>query len=129
MCSPDGSPFRWRARRAGDVQAWLADLSSSGHSGASVRKSFGVLSAILDLAVRDKRLPSKPAHVVDLPRSAKRRKKYLSAAQVAAAGRCSREGTQCPAGARIPPVPACRTGNGVLRLALVRTCSAQSRLG
>lgn len=66
----------------GDIQAWLAKLSASGQSGASVRKIHGVLSAVLDLAVRDKRLPANPSAGVSLPRSASRRRRYLDAAQV-----------------------------------------------
>lgn len=64
------------------VQTWLAELSQSGQSGASVRKSYGVLSSILDLAVRDKRLPANPARGVDLPALNQSRRKYLSAVQV-----------------------------------------------
>jgi integrase len=67
-----------------DVQTWLAELSGSGQSGASVRKSYGVFSAILDLAVRDKRLPANPARGVDLPPVNARRRKYLTARQVVA---------------------------------------------
>lgn len=64
------------------IQAWLAELSASGQAGASVRKIHGVLSAILDLAVRDKRLPSNPANGVNLPRAKSRRRRYLTADQV-----------------------------------------------
>jgi integrase len=65
-----------------DVQSWVVDLAASGQSGASVRKSFGVLSAVLGLAVRDKRLPANPATGVDLPSLNERRRKYLSGGQV-----------------------------------------------
>jgi integrase len=67
----------------GDVQAWLADLLSSGQSPASVRKIHGVLSSVLALAVRDRRLPANPAEGVALPRVVERRRRYLTAAQVA----------------------------------------------
>jgi hypothetical protein len=48
---------RWRSTpldrvEHGDGQAWLAELSATGQSGASVRKAYGVLAAVLDLAVR-----------------------------------------------------------------------------
>lgn len=66
----------------GDIQSWLADLATSGQSGASIRKAHGVLSAVLALAVKDRRLPSNPADGVDLPRIAERRRKYLTAAKV-----------------------------------------------
>ncbi len=68
----------------GDVQAWLAELSATGQSGASVRKAYGVLAAVLDLAVRDRRLSTNPSRDVDLPRSMQRQRKYLTAEQVAA---------------------------------------------
>lgn len=67
----------------GDVQAWVAEMAAAGQSGASVRKSYGVLSAVLDLAVRDRRLPSNPARGVSLPPANHKRRKYLTAAQVA----------------------------------------------
>jgi integrase len=66
-----------------DVQAWIANLTASGLSGASVRKVTGVLSAVLDLAVKDKRLPSNPARGVNLPRANTARRRYLTATQVA----------------------------------------------
>jgi integrase len=68
----------------GDVQAWTASLMAASLSPASTRKAFGVLSGILDLAVRDKRIASNPAKGVNLPRVVKRSKRYLTAAQVAA---------------------------------------------
>jgi integrase len=67
----------------GAVQAWIADLVAAGLSPASVRKVFGVLSGVLELAVRDKRIASNPAKHVDLPRVVKCGRRYLSAAQVA----------------------------------------------
>jgi integrase len=68
----------------GDVQAWLAELNATGQSEASVRKAYGVLAAVLDLAVRDRRLSTNPSRGVDLPRSQQRQRKYLTAEQVAA---------------------------------------------
>jgi hypothetical protein len=63
----------------GEVQAWLAQLSAAGQSGASVRKAHGVVSAVLELAVRDRRLPSNPARGASLPETNERRRRYLSA--------------------------------------------------
>jgi integrase len=68
----------------GVIQAWLAELSSRGLSGASVRKAHGVLAGILGLAVRDRRLPSNPAAGVALPPLNQARRKYLAADQVEA---------------------------------------------
>jgi integrase len=65
------------------VQAWVAELvGSGGQSGASVRKIHGVLSSVLDLGVRSKRLATNPARGVTLPRAAVRSKRYLTAEQV-----------------------------------------------
>lgn len=66
----------------GAIQSWLAQLTAAGQSGASVRKIHGVLSAILDLAVRDKRIPANPANGVNLPRVNSRPRRYLTAEQV-----------------------------------------------
>jgi integrase len=68
----------------GAVQAWLGGLMAAGLAPASVRKTHAVLSGILELAVRDKRLSSNPAKGVDLPRVVKRPRRYLTAEQVAA---------------------------------------------
>jgi hypothetical protein len=57
-------------RRRSDVQAWLSELSDRGLAGASVRKAQGVLSGILGLAVRDRRLAVNPALGVALPADA-----------------------------------------------------------
>jgi integrase len=66
----------------GDIQAWVAELVASGLSPSHVRDVHGVLSGILGLAVRDRRLPSNPADGVDLPRLVKRKRRYLAADQV-----------------------------------------------
>jgi site-specific recombinase XerC len=66
----------------GAIQAWLGELAGAGQSGASVRKIHGVLSAILDFAVRDKRIPANPANGVSLPRVNSRRRRYLTADDV-----------------------------------------------
>jgi integrase len=64
------------------VQAWVSELVAAGHSGAHVRKIHQVLSSVLDLAVRAKRLPANPARGVSLPRAHAKPKKYLTADQV-----------------------------------------------
>jgi site-specific recombinase XerC len=66
----------------GAVQAWVAQLVAGGLSAGHVRKVHGVLSGILGLAVRDRRLPANPALGADLPRGAERRRRYLTATQV-----------------------------------------------
>lgn len=67
-----------------DVQAWVNGLTASGLAGGSVRKVTGVLSSILDLAVRSRRLSGNPAKGVVLPKQRPARRQYLSAAQVEA---------------------------------------------
>jgi integrase len=67
-----------------DIQAWLAQLSDRGLSGASIRKAHGVLSGILGAAVRDRRLMANPALGMNLPPLGGKRRRYLSAAQVEA---------------------------------------------
>src|SRR5919199_5651322 len=67
-----------------DIQAWLAELSDRGLSGASVRKAHGVLSGVLGAAVRDRRLMANPALGMNLPPLGGKRRRYLNAAQVEA---------------------------------------------
>jgi integrase len=66
----------------GEIQNWLAELDDRGLAGASVRKAHGVLSGILGLAVKDRRLTSNPAHGVALPPLNQKRRRYLTAIQV-----------------------------------------------
>ena len=68
-------------------------LSERGLAGASVRKAHAVLSGILGLAVKDRRLPGNPALGVALPPLQSKRRRYLTAhlverlANAAGAGR------------------------------------------
>lgn len=66
----------------GGIQTWVAGMVASGLSPSHVRDIVGVLSGVLRLAVRDRRLPSNAAVGVDLPRIRKKRRRYLSASQV-----------------------------------------------
>jgi integrase len=78
---------RWEHRvlgeiRHSEVQARVSDLSAK-KSPTVVIRAFGILAGIIDVAVKDRRLPSNPARGVNLPR--KRREKephYLSHTQV-----------------------------------------------
>jgi integrase len=74
------------AIRHSDVQAWVTELSSV-RGATTVLRAFGVLAAILDVAVRDKRLMSNAARGVNLPRKVKRAHTYLTHEQVAALAR------------------------------------------
>lgn len=64
-----------------DVQAWVSDLSAI-RSPTVVIRSFGVLAAILDVAVRDRRILSNPARGATLPRKQRKRHSYLTHQQV-----------------------------------------------
>ncbi|MBE7179938.1 MAG: site-specific integrase [Terriglobus roseus] len=66
----------------GQVQTWVAQLVESGMSPGHVRKVHGVLSGVLALAVRDRRLPANPALGVELPRMREQARRYLTATQV-----------------------------------------------
>jgi integrase len=58
-----------------DVQKWISSLVLAP---ATVRYIHRVFSLIMELAVRDKRIPSNPATGVRLPRAAKPEKRFLS---------------------------------------------------
>lgn len=78
--------------RFSDVQTWVSQLSQgtaiSNHtnpgprSATVVLRAYGVLAAILDVAVRDRRILANPARGVSLPRKVKRPHTYLSHEQV-----------------------------------------------
>lgn len=65
-----------------DVQAWVTGMAASGLSGSTVRQAHRVLSLVLTLAVRDRRLSANPAEGVRLPKAAKGEQRFLSAAEV-----------------------------------------------
>lgn len=74
--------------RHSDVQAWVSalsnggEVSSKGKSPTLVHRSYGILAAILDIAVRDHRIASNPARGVSLPRKVSREHRYLTHAQL-----------------------------------------------
>lgn len=67
--------------RKSDVQAWVASLSGE-RSASTVARVHGVLAAILDDAVDDRRILANPARGVRLPRKVKREHVYLTHEQV-----------------------------------------------
>ena len=76
----------WGARRVGeiqhsDVQGWISSFSK-GRSATTVLRAHGVLAAILDVAVRDRRISVNPARGVKVPKKAKGKHQYLSGPQV-----------------------------------------------
>lgn len=76
----------WGGRRVGtirhtEVAAWIAELSVD-RSATTVKRCHGVLAAILDGAVRDRRLQSNPAREVKTPRKVRKPRAYLTHQQV-----------------------------------------------
>lgn len=67
----------------GDLSSWLSDLSKQ-HAAATVRQIHRVVSLMMALAVRDRRLASNPATGVRLPKASSRPKQFLSHSQVSA---------------------------------------------
>jgi integrase len=80
----------WGGRRVGEIlhseiQLWLTSFTTAfdrPRSPTVVLRAYGVLAAILDVAVRDRRIASNPARGVRLPRRSKKRRNYLTASQV-----------------------------------------------
>jgi integrase len=80
----------WGARRLGEirhseVQTWVTKFSAGTdkpRSATVVIRAYGVLAAILDIAVLDRRISSNPARGVKLPRKGRKTRAYLSPAQV-----------------------------------------------
>lgn len=74
--------------RHSDIQLWVQKLAvgATGRqkpkSAALVHRAFGVLSSILQAAVRDRRIPSNPAQGVGLPRRVAKPHRYLTHEQV-----------------------------------------------
>jgi integrase len=67
-----------------EVQAWVTSLLAVPLSPSSVQRTHGILSQMLDLAVRDRRLPANPAKGVKLPRKLAKPRRFLTADQVEA---------------------------------------------
>ena len=77
---------KWGARRVGsikhtEVAAWIAHVAA-GRSATTAKRVHGVLAAILDGAVRDRRIQSNPAREVKTPKKIKKSKPYLTHTQV-----------------------------------------------
>lgn len=77
---------KWGRRVLGDirhseVQAWVSDLSKR-KSATVVIRAYGVLAGMIDIAVKDRRIPSNPARGANLPRKTGKERHYLTHAQV-----------------------------------------------
>jgi integrase len=76
----------WGARSIGgvkhsQVQTWVSNLSRI-KSATSVLRAYGILAAVLDVAVKDRQLTQNPARGVTLPRKSKKPHVYLTHEQV-----------------------------------------------
>ena len=67
--------------RHSDVQSWITRWGE-GRSATTVLRAYGVLAAVLDIAVLDRRIATNPARGVNLPRRVRTKHKYLSISQV-----------------------------------------------
>jgi hypothetical protein len=104
-----------------------------GMSGAAAHKVVGLMSGVLELAVRAKRLPANPAAGVELPHSKTRRKRYLTADQVEVMAEAARtlrptrsagiEGVHRPGRAFRPPTSKLASWTS----SVTKTCGTPSR--
>ena len=79
---PEWDRVRLSAIGHADVVAWVAKLVADGYAASTVRQIHRVFSLMLDLAVRDGRLPRNPATGVRLPRAAQSEPVFLTHGQV-----------------------------------------------
>lgn len=78
---------KWGRRHVGtirhsEVQGWVASLAGT-HSATTVRRAHEVLAGILEVAVRDRRIPTNVARGIKLPRKVPKSRAYLTHDQVA----------------------------------------------
>ncbi|CAN5237852.1 hypothetical protein BH09ACT1_BH09ACT1_06810 [soil metagenome] len=66
--------------RHSEVQTWITSLND--RSATTVLRAHGVLAGILDVAMKDRKIPSNPARGVNLPRKTRKEHTYLSHDQV-----------------------------------------------
>lgn len=89
----------WGSRRLGeirhsDVQAWATKFAANDgkpRSASVVILAYGVLAGILDIAVLDRRIASNPARGVKMPRKVRKKRNYLTSAQVELLAKHARE--------------------------------------
>lgn len=77
---------RWGRRslasvRHTEIQQWVSEMATV-QSASNVLRGHGILSGILESAVRDRRLSSNPARDIVLPKKGHKRKAYLTHLQV-----------------------------------------------
>jgi integrase len=79
---PRWSKVRLAAVSHADVVAWVAELQAEEYAAATIRQAHRVVSLMLALAVRDRRLSYNPAEGVRLPRVTRSEQVFLSHQQV-----------------------------------------------
>ena len=77
---------KWGKRTIGgirhsEIQAWVSEMAQN-QSATNVLRAHGILASILDTAVKDRSLSANPARDMALPKKGKKRKAYLTHAQV-----------------------------------------------
>jgi integrase len=77
---------RWGKRTIGsirhsEIQAWVSEMAQT-QSATNVLRAHGILASIFDTAVKDRSLSANPAREMALPKKGKKRKAYLTHAQV-----------------------------------------------
>jgi len=83
--SPTWGQRRFSDIRFSEVQAWVTRLwagEKRPRSATVVIRAYGVFAAILDVAIRDRRITTNPARDVNLPRKGRKKRAYLSSSQV-----------------------------------------------
>jgi integrase len=78
---PRWSSTEVRRVQHGAVAAWTAEVGSE-TSASTTRKVVGVLRSVLDLAIRDRRIPSNPAAGVTLPRLPMVDQRFLTSSEL-----------------------------------------------
>lgn len=86
---------KWGSRGVGtirhsEVQAWVSELGRT-KGATTVIRAYGVLAAMLDIAVKDRRISTNSARGVNLPRKTGKRHVYLTHAQVETLAQASGE--------------------------------------
>lgn len=76
--------------RPSSVRSWVASLTTQGAGAATVENALGLLRALTDSAVVDRRIPSSPVAGIKPPRRRHQARGYLTHAQVDALAREAR---------------------------------------
>jgi integrase len=78
---PRWSSLQVRKIEHGAVAAWVAEVGAE-TSASTTRKVVGVLRSVLELAVRDRRIPANPATGVNLPRLPIAEQRFLNVGEL-----------------------------------------------